>query len=258
MNVVDLPVDQIFADDQFNCRGNIAPLDVVELMRSIEQNGLQQAIVVQPFTKGDFRYRIVMGHCRHRCFQLLKRTTIPCIIRTDLSDLQAMTLNLVENLHRTNLSIMQEARAINKYFVAGCTQDDVARMINKSRGWVQIRYTALRLDPAIQVEIEAGFLSQEQIKQVYALPSKDLQFEAVRDIKDSKIRGDRKKIDLKPKKQYQPDVKRVMALNEIFDLQNEIYDKIGNNFGTRCLACAAGEITRSELMKDVAAIMAGG
>lgn len=251
LKVQPLPVSEIFADPDFNCRGEITRFSVIELMRSIEANGLQQPIVVQPCDRGQYKYRVVMGHRRFSAFQIMGRATIPAVVRADLSDLQARTLNLIENLERKQLTIMQEARAIQKFLVAGVTQDEVARLINQSRGWVQTRFTALKLPAEIQAEIDAGFITTTQIRQIYGLPSKELQFEAVREIKDSKLRGEKRAIVVKPAKRRTGNERKLRNVSEVFEMQSRIQELVGNNIGTRCLAWAAGEISDRELWEDI-------
>lgn len=245
----DLPVGEIFADPEFNCRGPIAPFDVIELVTSIEKNGLQQPIVVQPFTSGKYKWRVVMGHRRHKAHQILKKETIPCIVRPDLDETQARTMNLIENLERKDLTIMQEARAIAKFINIG--QDEIAKMIGKSRGWVQVRITALKLPEQIQAEIDAGFVSQEQIKDLYSIPSLDGKYEAVRILKEAKLRGDNRRIRLRPPRKKNMTERKERNPAEIFEMQDLIRESIGNCFGTRCLAWAAGEISSMELLKDL-------
>lgn len=268
MNVEMLDIRKIFSDPDFNCRGPIAPFDVIELSKSIEQNELQQPVVVQPLTPKDYvdlklspnmyTWRLVMGHRRHRAFEILaarleKYKVIPAIIRPDLTPIQARTMNLIENLERKDLTVMQEARAIEKFLIAGCTQDDVAKMIGKSRGWVQVRYTALKLPSEIQAEIDAGFISHEQIKDLYSIPSKSGQIEAVKMIKESKIRGDKRAIKVKPVKKRNPTERKLRNQTEMFEMQDAIREAVGNNLATRVLGWAAGLVTDAEVFKDIQA-----
>src|SRR5258706_4547785 len=170
MNIQELPLKDIFADTDFNCRGAIAPIDVVDLARDIDAHGLQQAIVVQPFKDPQYKYRIVAGYRRHKAFQVLQRETIPCNVVDGLSDVQARIMNLSENLKRKDLNMLQEAKALEHLKNAGLTQDDVAREIGMSRGWTQIRFMILDLPKEIQYEVAAGFLSQQQVRDLSTLP----------------------------------------------------------------------------------------
>ena len=111
-NAHDVLMSEIFSDDEFNCRGRIIPLDVLDLAKSIKETKLQQPIAVQPFkhpTNPNIKYRIIAGHRRFMAFVVNKSTTIPAIIRDGLSELDARLLNLTENLKRQDLNMLQEA-----------------------------------------------------------------------------------------------------------------------------------------------------
>lgn len=252
MVVHDIPMTEIFADANLNCRGDIAPFDIIELAQSIDKNGLQQPITVQPYSQSGtpYKYRIIIGHRRHKAYQVLNRKTIPAIIKTGLSEIQARVLNLQENLERKNLNITQEAYAIKKFKVAGYTLKEVAELIGMSTGWVQVRYALLELEPEIQEAAAAGFITQEQLKDLSSIRTREERFDAVKQIKESKLRGEKKAIKVKKKKKS-PLAKKPRNREEIFEFQEHIIDSIGANFGTRCLAWAAGEISDLDLYGDI-------
>lgn len=254
MKVFQIPMSEILSDADFNCRGSIAPIDVVDLARSIgdDGKGLQQPIVVQPYRdpkRPNIKYRIVSGHRRHAAFRVLGLDAIPATIMEGLSELQARKMNLEENLKRQDLNMLQEARAIQHFKVAGLTQEDVAKELGMSRGWVQVRFNILELPPEIQQEVAAGFLSQEQIKELHTLP-KTQQFEVVRRIKTAKLNGEKGRIKVRHRK-INPLAKRPRSRDEIFKMQDTVQDVVGNNFGTRALAWAAGEISDFDFLRDL-------
>ena len=249
MIVHDLLVKDIFCDDNFNCRGRIAPIDVIDLARSIGEIGLQQPILVQPITvHPPQKYRIVAGHRRYAAFRILEKETIQAVIREDLTELQARKINLVENLKRQDLNMLQEANAIRHFKNAYVREDEVARELGMSRGWVQVRYMILTLPPEVQQEVAAGFLNQAQIRELYGL-SQGQQYEAVRRIKTAKLNGE--KVGKIREKKLRPLSKRERSREEIFVMQGQIQDVVGNNFGTRCLAWTAGHISDFDLLRDL-------
>jgi ParB/RepB/Spo0J family partition protein len=256
MEITDLPMEELHADEEFNCRGEIAPIDVTDLSRSMDAHGLQQPIEVQPYseemrTRTGKRFRIVCGHRRHKAATLLRWRTIPGIIKHNLTEAEARIRNLSENLNRKDLNVMQEARALRNLKDAGLSQDDVARELNKSRGWVQIRFMLLDLQPEIQAEAAAGLLNQEQIRDLYTLRGDpDAQAEAVRTIKDARERGEKPVKLKKPAKSVHAKTPR--GRQEVFAMIEHIIDHVGVSFGTRCLAWAAGEISEHELHLDIA------
>jgi ParB/RepB/Spo0J family partition protein len=254
MDVKDIPLGEIHADSDFNCRGVIAPIDVVDLARSIDANQLQNALVIQPYdeaaqAKTGFKYRLISGYRRFKALQLLEKPVAPCNIVVGLTDIQARLMNLDENLARKDLNIVQEAKALEKLYIAGMTQEQVAADLHQSRGWVQIRYYVLTLPTEIQVEAAGGLLSQQQIRDLYTLGNKEKQFEAVRKIKEGKERGE--KIKIKEPIKRPASTRKLRDRQEIFLMMDHIRESVGNNMGTRCLAWAAGEIADSDLFGDI-------
>jgi ParB family chromosome partitioning protein len=260
----EIPMDKILSDDEFNCRGRIAPYDVATLAKDIEENELQFPISVQPIEEATgtfpdrFEYRIIAGHRRHMAFKVLKRTHIPAMIKRGLSEVQARVYNLSENLQRSELNIMQEAKALEKLKELGLVQEQAAEAIGRNRSWVQVRYNLLELPDVIQQEAAAGILNQAQIKQIYGFKRKsddpkkvqEMQFEAVRAIKNALLRG-QKGVSVKKAKD-DPFKKKRRAKNEIEEMVRHI-GRSGPGFGfaTRCLAWANGEINTAELDFDI-------
>lgn len=244
-----IPMKEIFSDDSFNCRGKIAPIDVVDLARSIEDNGLQQPIVVQPYTKGDYKYRIISGHRRHAAHIVCKMDKIKAIINPVVDELTARKLNLEENLKRKDLNIIQEANAIKHFFDSGWNEDMIARQIGMSRGWVQVRLMLLKLQPDIQIVAASGFLTQENIRQLYAIKDPEQRYAAVRAMQDAKLKGE-KPIKI-PKTKKQLITKKERNKEEIFAMMEIIIDAVGGCFATRFGAWCAGEISDIELYKEI-------
>jgi ParB/RepB/Spo0J family partition protein len=250
MKVFEIPMDKIFSDNDFNCRGSIEPLDVIDLARSIEEIGLHQPITVQPWN-GDRPYRIVSGHRRYMAFKLNKAKTIPSFIKEGLTELEAKKLNLEENLKRKDLNILQESKALQPFLRAGWTQEDMAVRFNQSRGWVQARVALLYLPDDIQQEAAAGMISQEHIKQLKTLKSPDQQREAVKKIKDSKIKTDQKKVKINvAKKKLKPLSKKRREPQEVLEMMELFMGVIGPGFYSRCLAWSIGEISTYDLLRD--------
>jgi ParB/RepB/Spo0J family partition protein len=260
-----LPMAEIFSDNDFNCRGTIMPYDVAALAKDIEANGLQFPISVQPSEDISIelplgcRYRIVAGHRRHMAFKILKRDTVPAMVKRGLSEVMARVYNLSENLQRSELNIMQESRALEKLKNLGMKQEEAAAAIGRTRSWIQVRYNLLELPEVIQEEAAAGIINQQQIKQIYGLkrtsedPMKVLeaQFAAVRKIKNALLNGE-KGISVAKAPKLDPFKKKRRQKNEVQDMIHHI-GKNGPGFGlsTRCLAWANGEINTAELDFDI-------
>jgi len=246
----DFEISEIYSDADFNCRGKIAPIDVIDLAQSIERNGLQNPILIQPYTHPTdhkIKYRIVSGHRRYAAVLILGWKKIEAIIREGLDDVHARLLNLEENLKRKDLNILQEAKALVPLMRAGLSQEDIAEETGTSRGWVQARVALLYLPEEIQQEAAAGFLNQDQIKSLKSM-SREEQFEMVKKIKTAREKGE--KIRRTPKKKN-PLERRQRVNTEIFDKIEHVEEVVGMGFWTRCMAWCAGTISDLELERDL-------
>lgn len=257
LQVFNLEMAKVYCDNNFNCRGPIPPFEVADLAASMRDKGLQFAISVQPAAdvKGGlpdgFEYRIVAGHRRYTAAKVLGWKTIPCTIRVGLTEVSARVLNLVENFQRKDLNILQEAEALKHLHEAGVPRETVAREIGMSPGWVQVRFNLLSLPHEIQVEAAAGMISQFHIKQLCSLRNADAQFEAVRKIKEAKIRGE-KVGAVAPRKKMTAEVKKARKPEEIFDMIEILAaTSLGYGLHTRALAWCAGSISSAEFFADI-------
>ena len=259
VEVKDIPLEHLYADDEWNCRGRINALDVIDLSRNMEAKGLQQPILVQPWDgEAGKKFRVIAGYRRVKAAEVLRWPTIPCIIKYGLTEIDARLLNLGENVNRKELNILQEAKAIAGLVSAGLTQNEVSERINMSRGWVQVRFYLLTLPAEIQAEAAAGNLNYQQIRDLNTIGNREQQFEAIRKIKEAKLKGEK---PARPVKQpnRNPHRKERRERPEIFAMMDHMQSTIGNGLHTRALAWAAGEITDHDLFQSLkAACEAGG
>lgn len=127
-----------------------------ELVGSIREIGVLQPVVVRPVDDG---YELIMGERRWRATQAAGLDTIPAIIRrTDDEDL--LRDALLENLHRSQLNPLEEAAAYQQLLDDfGCTHDELAQRIHRSRPQISNTLRLLRLPPLVQRRVAAGVLS---------------------------------------------------------------------------------------------------
>ena len=250
--VHNIPMSEIFSDEEFNCRGKIPLLDVIDLARDIQANGLDLPITVMPF-KGHppCKWRIVAGHRRHAAFRVNAAETIPCTIRADLDEFGAACLNMRENILRKELNIKQEANGLKKFMLAGWSEPRLATELQQSRGWVQVRFMLLRLPEAIQNEAAAGWISQDQIRKIHNCKGEDAQFALLRAIKEAKVRGEKVDIPAVEKRNHVIASKTSQKRPVIFEMIDHLMTALGAGLETRCLAWAAGEISDYELYRDI-------
>lgn len=139
-----------------------------ELVASISEVGLLQPVVVRPLP--DEQYELVMGERRWRAVQAAGLTSIPAIIRPT-EDHDLLRDALLENVHRAQLNPLEEAAAYQQLLDDfGCTQEQLAGRIKRSRPQISNTIRLLRLPPTVQRRVAAGVLSAGHARALLALP----------------------------------------------------------------------------------------
>lgn len=142
-----------------------------ELAASISQIGLLQPLVVRPGgPSAPDTYELVAGERRLRSVRRLGWDTVPVIVRPT-EDADLLRAALLENLHRAALNPLEEAAAYQQLLADfGCTQEELAGRIGRSRPQISNTIRLLRLPPAVQRRVAAGVLSQGHARALLALP----------------------------------------------------------------------------------------
>ena len=146
---------------------------LAELVHSIREVGLLQPVVVR--RTGDESYELIMGERRWRASQEAGRDTIPAIVReTDDNDM--LRDALLENLHRSQLNPLEEAAAYGQLLEDfGCTHEELAQRIGRSRPQISNTLRLLRLSPAVQRRVAAGVLSAGHARALLSVEDPGLQ-----------------------------------------------------------------------------------
>lgn len=128
-----------------------------ELVASIREVGVLQPVVVRPV--GDDQYELIMGERRWRATQAAGLSVIPAIVR-DTEDSDLLRDALLENLHRSQLNPLEEAAAYQQLLDDfGCTHEELATRIHRSRPQISNTLRLLRLPPLVQRRVAAGVIS---------------------------------------------------------------------------------------------------
>lgn len=146
---------------------------MAELATSIREVGLLQPIVVRPL--GEDRYELIMGERRWRASQEAGLPAIPAIVR-ETGDDDMLRDALLENLHRSQLNPLEEAAAYGQLLEDfGCTHEELAQRIGRSRPQISNTLRLLKLSPAVQRRVAAGVLSAGHARALLAVDDADLQ-----------------------------------------------------------------------------------
>lgn len=144
-----------------------------ELVHSIREVGLLQPIVVR--RTGPESYELVMGERRWRACQVAGLAEIPAIVR-ETEDIDMLRDALLENLHRSQLNPLEEAAAYTQLLEDfGCTHEELATRIGRSRPQISNTIRLMRLSPAVQRRVAAGVLSAGHARSLLAVADPDIQ-----------------------------------------------------------------------------------
>lgn len=129
------------------------------LAESIRQQGVIQPILVRNHDEKPGQYEIVAGERRWRAAQKAQLHEVPVVLRA-LSDSEALEVAIVENVQRQDLDPVEEGEGYQRLLSDfGHTQEDVARLIGKSRSHVANTLRLLALPAEVKAMISDGRLS---------------------------------------------------------------------------------------------------
>lgn len=150
----------------FQPRRAFPPEELSELETSIRANGLLQPLSVRRVGDG---YQLIAGERRLRAVSKLGWRDVPAIVR-ELDDQTMLVLALVENLQRTDLNALEEARGYRRLIDDfGLTQQQVADVVGKDRTTVTNLLRLLALPAPIQQMVETGHLTAGHARALLAL-----------------------------------------------------------------------------------------
>jgi ParB family chromosome partitioning protein len=151
-----IAVDQIRPSrQQVRSRFDAEPLG--ELAESIRLHGILQPLLVRRMNDG---YELIAGERRWRAARLAGLRTVPAVVRTDAGSDERLVLGLIENLQRTDLDPIDEARGLRRLIEEfGLTHEEVARRLGKHRVSVTQSLRLLSGCSAVQSAVASGAIT---------------------------------------------------------------------------------------------------
>ena len=161
--------------------------EMAELVHSIREIGVLQPVVVRPIPSEELAisagqspegveqpiFELIMGERRWRATQSAGLTVIPAIIK-DTHDDDLLRDALLENLHRSELNALEEAAAYQQLLDDfGCTHDELANRIGRSRPQISNTLRLLKLPPLVQRRVAASVLSAGHARALLGLSDRD-------------------------------------------------------------------------------------
>ena len=151
---------RVFAEDELD-----------ELTASLRERGMIQPIVARPVRGAPDAYEIIAGERRWRAAQRAGLHEVPVVI-IEATDEESLQLAIIENVQRSDLNPLEEAegyRALVEDY--NHTQDDIAKMVGKSRSHVANTLRLLKLPPSIRAYIFKGKLDAGHARMLVGQPN---------------------------------------------------------------------------------------
>ena len=153
-----VPIEFLRANPR-NPRRIFAEAEIAELSASIRERGIIQPIVVRAVRGAQDAFEIIAGERRWRAAQRANQHEVPIVV-LDVNDSEALELTIIENVQRADLNPLEEAsgyQALATEF--NHSQDDIAKVVGKSRSHVANTMRLLKLPEAVKSYINTGKIS---------------------------------------------------------------------------------------------------
>ena len=142
-----IPVTQILPN-RYQPRKTFVEEELRELVESVKQYGILQPVLVR--RKSEDRYELIAGERRFRAATLAQLPVVPAVIRKS-GDEESTILSLIENIQRSNLNPVEEAKAYRRLIDEfGVTQEAVAERVGRDRASVANICRMLSLPTEVQ------------------------------------------------------------------------------------------------------------
>ena len=209
--------------------------ELQELSDSIKLHGVLFPILV--VNRGDY-YEIVAGERRWRAAKMAGLKEVPVIIR-DYTEKQIAEISLIENIQRTDLNPIEEAKAyrdlIDKY---NYKQDELAERVSKSRTAITNTMRLLKLSESVQDMIIEDLISAGHARALLSIDNSDEQYELAQRVMDEKLSV--RDIEKIVKDRNKPKI--IKKKNEKQEaLYHDIEEKLKASLGTKVTITAKGD-----------------
>ena len=163
----NLPLDQI--QGFIYQRQQIDEAKLGETVENVKAKGVIEPIIVRKAKEGN--YELIAGYLRYVASQKAELSTIPALVYEKLGDLEATDILMIENLHRQELSDLDEANILNTYVKQGFQQKDIAERLNVSPSYVSLKLKLLEDKEPLRKAISEGKVTEPQARMLRVLPN---------------------------------------------------------------------------------------
>lgn len=165
----EMPLEQIVPNPN-QPRTHFNESELEELSESIRENGVLQPLLVR---KNGSKYEIIAGERRYQASKIAGLEKVPVIVR-DVDDQKMLELALIENLQRSDLNPIEEAKGYKRLIKAsGMTQEALSKAVSKSRSAITNSLRLLDLPESVQQMMYEGKLTAGHARTILAVPFED-------------------------------------------------------------------------------------
>ncbi|WP_338411957.1 ParB/RepB/Spo0J family partition protein [Psychrobacter raelei] len=233
MTLVQMAVERLQAG-KYQPRRDMSETALSELASSIKQHGVMQPIVIRPLlateekVSDSITHEIIAGERRWRAAKMAGQPTIPAIERA-LSDELAIALALIENIQREDLSVIEQAAALQRFHTEfGMSHAMIADVVGKARTTVSNLLRLNHLHEEVKTHLSEGHLDMGHARALLSLSSEQQPIIAERIIESSMTVRDAEKLVksiLNPEKSSKPATLEADA--EVEKLSQQLSDYLG-------------------------------
>ena len=164
-----VPIEDIFPNPN-QPRIHFNESELRELSESIQEHGVLQPLLVRKRNNG---YEIIAGERRYQASKLAGLEELPVIVR-EVDDQEMLALALIENLQRSDLNPVEEAKGYRQLIdSSGMTQEALSKAVSKSRSAITNSLRLLDLPEVVQDMIFDGKLTAGHARAILAVPYED-------------------------------------------------------------------------------------
>jgi ParB family chromosome partitioning protein len=214
--VRQIPIDQIVSSP-YQPRTLFDDERIEELAQTIQTHGMIQPIVVR---KIGSTYELIAGERRWRACQKLGMTTVPAILR-EMTDSQAASVALIENLQREGLTAIEEAVAYQQLLeLHGLTQESLAQRLGKGQSTIANKLRLLNLPQAVQDALMERKISERHARALLAFgQQEELQLKVLAEIIDKELNVKQTELRVKSLIEAQMPVKKPRKISFSRDIR---------------------------------------
>ena len=208
-------------------RKNFDEEKISNLAKSIKDNGIIQPLVLKECGND---YEIIAGERRWRAAKLAGIKSIPAVIM-ELTDQKVLEVSLIENIQSEDLNPIEEALAFKRLIKEfSITQEDVSKVIGRSRTAITNTMRLLNLDKRVQQYLIEGVISEGHGRALLSLDNKNTQYEMAIRVIDNKLSV--RETERLVRDILNPKVKEPIVEEENIYIK-ELQSRISEHFGTK-------------------------